>query len=128
MNEVYPPTPNGSSAPEGAYTPAMSLQENARISSPEPPTALERQASERNNFESENTAPAIIGIPELPELSAEEHLKTALSVEFSVERFNSAIQTLKHYGPEEGLRRLKVSDPEAAKRIENILLSPRENR
>ena len=99
-----------------------------RIPSPERPAAFELQVPGRNDFESENTAPSTIGIPELPELPSEERLKTALSEQFSVERFNRAIQTLKHYGPKEGLRRLKVSDPEAAKRIESVLLSPQENK
>lgn len=68
MNEVYPPTPNGSSAPEGTYTPAIAPQENVRIPSPERPAAFELQVPGRNDFESENTAPSTIGIPELPEL------------------------------------------------------------
>ncbi len=121
--------PNRTLAPEGTHTPTVTTQENLRVPpSPEHPTASEIEALEQRNFESENMAPSTIGIPELPELPSEERLKTALSEQFSVERFDRAIQTLKHYGPKEGLRRLKVSDPEAAKRIESVLLSPQENK
>lgn len=127
MNEVSDPPSNGSLTPEGTYMPAIAPEENVRIRSPERPAASGLQVPGRNDFESENTAPSTIGIPELPELPSEERLKTILSEQFSVERFNSAIQTLNRYGPKEGFRRLKVSDPEVAKRIESVLLSPQEN-
>lgn len=128
MNEGPSPTAKGYSIPEGPYTPTIAPQENGRMPNPEHSTAVKLESPAQSNFESENTAPSTIGIPELPELPSEERLKTALSEQFSVERFNRAIQTLKHYGPKEGLRQLKVSDPEAAKRIESVLLSPQENK
>ena len=58
-------------------------------------------------------------VPELPELPTEERLETALRERFSPERFNRAMQTLNQYGPEEGLRRLKNSDPDVATHVEH---------
>lgn len=60
-------------------------------------------------------------IPQMLELANEEHLETALRERFSPERFNRALQTLQQYGPEEGLRRLKNSDPAVATHIERHL-------
>ena len=40
---------------------------------------------------------------------------------FSSKRFNAALKTLSHYGPEEGLRRLKESDPEFATHMERYI-------
>ena len=59
-----------------------------------------------------------------PEIPSEEDFQTALRQRFSPERFNTAMQTLNRYGPEEGLRRLKASDPEVAKYIERNTDSP----
>ncbi len=42
---------------------------------------------------------------------------------FSQQRFNAAVQTLSQHGPEEGLRRLKESDPEIATQIEKFIQS-----
>lgn len=60
-------------------------------------------------------------IPQMLELANEERLETALRERFSPERFNRALQTLQQYGPEEGLRRLKNSDPAVATHIERHL-------
>ena len=57
-------------------------------------------------------------LPTLPEPSTREDIETALREQFSPERFERAMSTLERYGPEEGLRRLRESDPEAADRIE----------
>ena len=57
----------------------------------------------------------------------EGELRTALSIEnvlreqFSPQRFNTAVQTLSQYGPQEGLRRLKESDPEIAVYVERLI-------
>ena len=56
----------------------------------------------------------------------EENLKTAMQDQFSPQRFNRAMQTLNQYGPEEGLRRLKVSDPEVATHVERLIQSKQE--
>lgn len=52
---------------------------------------------------------------------SEEHLENALREQFSPARFNRAIQTLNQYGVEEGLRRLKDSDPGIAKQLERLI-------
>ena len=62
--------------------------------------------------------------PELSEqlkLFPEADAETALRARFSHQRFSTALQTLKQYGLEEGLRRLKESDPEIAKQIQGSL-------
>ena len=46
--------------------------------------------------------------------------ETALRERFSPERFNTAMQTLNRYGPKEGLRHLKESDPEVAAQVERL--------
>ena len=43
---------------------------------------------------------------------------TELREQFSPERLNTAMKLLNRYGPKEGLRRLKESDPEFAKQVE----------
>ena len=63
----------------------------------------------------------------LPELPSEENFEKVLRQRFSPERFNLALSTLNQYGPEEGLRRLKVSDPEIAKQVERLIEKNQEN-
>ena len=62
--------------------------------------------------------------PESPELPNRKSLETALRTQFSPDRFNRAMKTLNQYGPQEGLRRLKESDPEVAKQVERLLPKP----
>ncbi|MYA69969.1 hypothetical protein F4009_00375 [Candidatus Poribacteria bacterium] len=57
----------------------------------------------------------------LPDLPTEADFEKALRERFAPERFNRALSTLNQYGPEEGLRRLKKSDPEVANQIEKQL-------
>ena len=47
------------------------------------------------------------------------NLETTLKAQFSSERFERAMDTLERYGSEEGLRRLRETDPEVAKQVEN---------
>ena len=47
--------------------------------------------------------------------------ETELREHFSPQRFNRAIRTLNQYESEEGLRRLKESDPEVAIRVERLI-------
>lgn len=61
------------------------------------------------------------------ELPSKESLETVLRGQFSPERFNRAMQTLNQYGPEEGLRRLKVSDPEVATHVERLIQTKQED-
>ncbi len=53
--------------------------------------------------------------------------ETELREQFLPERFNRAIQTLNQYKPEEGLRRLKESDPEVAAQVERLIQQYRED-
>lgn len=53
-----------------------------------------------------------------------ERIEATLIEQFNPEhlkRLSRAMETLNQYGPEEGLRRIKESDPEIAKQLENIL-------
>ena len=58
---------------------------------------------------------------EIPAFPTDAGLETQLRERFSPDRFGTAAQTLRRYGPEEGLRRLKASDPEVATHIERFL-------
>ena len=58
------------------------------------------------------------GIPELPN---EAQVEASLRDRFSPERFNTAVETLHRYGPRDGLRRLKTTDPEVAAYFERYL-------
>ena len=66
----------------------------------------------------EQLAPDALKLLELP---TEENSETTLRERFSPERFNSAMQTLSRHGPEEGLRKLKETDPEIAKHVERLI-------
>ena len=66
----------------------------------------------------EQLAPDALKLLELP---TEENPETTLRERFSPERFNSAMQTLNRHGPEEGLRKLKETDPELAKQVERLI-------
>ena len=61
-----------------------------------------------------------------PELPSAEDFETTLRQEFSSQRLNAAMQILNRYGPEEGLRRLKESDPEIAKPFQRLIENPQE--
>ena len=52
------------------------------------------------------------------ELPTAESLETSLREQLSPERFNRAMSLLNRYGPEEGLQRLKETDPALASQIE----------
>ncbi len=56
----------------------------------------------------------------------EESLRAALRKSFSAERYNAALTTLNRHGPQEGLHRLKASDPEVATHIERIFRKQKE--
>ena len=60
-------------------------------------------------------------LPDVPELPTETSIENTLREHFSPQRLNTAMQTLNRYGPEEGLRRLKESDPEVATRVEQLI-------
>ena len=55
------------------------------------------------------------------ELPTAESLETSLREQLSPERFTRAMSLLNHYGPQEGLQRLKETDPALASQIETHL-------
>ena len=59
--------------------------------------------------------------PDVPALPTEASIENALSKQFSVQRLSTAMQTLSQYGSKEGMQRLKESDPEVAKHVEQFL-------
>ena len=68
----------------------------------------------------------ILELPTL-ELPTEESIETTIKEHFSPQRFSTAMQTLNQYGPKEGLRRLKESDPEVATHLERLVQPNKEN-
>lgn len=54
------------------------------------------------------------------ELPTDERLEILLRDQFSPERFNRSLETLRQYGREEGLRRIKARDPKVAAEIEKL--------
>lgn len=56
--------------------------------------------------------------PSAPVLPTDEELETTLSERFSSGRIEQAMSTLERYGPKEGLRHLRESDPEIASQIQ----------
>ena len=48
-------------------------------------------------------------------------LESKISEQFNPERFSKAMETLNRYGPEEGIRRLKDTDPAVAAQVERLL-------
>ena len=65
-------------------------------------------------------------IPDISGLPTEAQLRNTLHQHFSPERLNRAMETLNRYGPKEGIRRLKESDPEAATRFERLIQPDKE--
>ena len=59
--------------------------------------------------------------PDERELPTESSIENVVREQFSPQRFNAAVQTLSQYGPQEGLRRLKASDPEIAIYVERLI-------
>lgn len=65
-------------------------------------------------------------LPDVSELPTETSIETTLREQFSPQRFSTAVQTLNQYGPQEGLRRLKESDPEVATHFERLIQRSKE--
>ena len=59
-------------------------------------------------------------ISDMSGLPTEAEFRNTLHQHFSPERLNRAMETLNRYGPKEGLRQLKKSDPEVATRLERL--------
>lgn len=64
--------------------------------------------------------------PDVSELPMETSIEKVLREQFSPQRLNAALQTLGQYGPKDGLRRLKGSDPEIAKQFERLIQQNKE--
>ncbi|MYB95724.1 hypothetical protein F4Y43_17890 [Candidatus Poribacteria bacterium] len=67
-----------------------------------------------------------------PKLPTFQDFENTLRQQFDPERFsprriNAAIQTLNQYGPEEGLRKLKVSDSEVAREVQRLIEGQQED-
>lgn len=107
-----------------------------KVSPPEPDTFIDVESADisMDPFPSDDilqkdpeTIPAeMLEAFELPELPTAESIELQLREQLNPERFspqrlNTAMQTLNRYGPEEGVRRLKESDPEIAKILERRL-------
>ena len=67
-------------------------------------------------------------VPDVPEFPTETGIENVLREQFSLQRLSTAVQTLNQYGPEEGMQRLKESDPEVATHIEHLLQKRQETK
>ena len=88
------------------------LEDNRAFATPEPLPETFKE------FEAEFLKRSAVNIPDLP---SDTDLKTTLEQQFSPERLNTAMQTLYRYGPRDGLRHLKTTDPEAAAHFQRYL-------
>lgn len=78
------------------------------------------------NIETELGQSLILNLSEHLESLTNETFESNLRERFSPEHFNRTLETLNQHGPEEGLRRLKRSDPEIAIWIEDFLQKQQE--
>ena len=113
------PAPRPGADQEPLETDASNPPENLTSEAGSPPKALEQvpdlAAEILEHFKQADFEPA-----------SEAEIETGLRERFSPQRLNRAMQTLAQYGPEEGLRHLKASDPELAKQVESFLQKQRE--
>ena len=122
--DAFPPFTE--SAPVAEPTPTKVAEENLD-NEPEPMLFSE----ETPTAEGLKQAPATVGeieakflktlFPDERELPTESSIENVVREQFSPQRFNAAVQTLSQYGPQEGLRRLKASDPEIAIYVERLI-------
>ena len=84
-----------------------------------------KAVTDNPDTEAQPTKPSLPEPPSIPSveqlLATDAEVEVSLREHFSPQRFNNAILTLDQYGPEEGLRRIKSSDPEVAKHIERLI-------
>lgn len=97
--------------------------EQPSIPSTEPPVLEESDVLTENGPDIDAEFRKLIEstLSEAPKLPTLVEFEKSLRENFSPKRFNTAIQTLNRYGPEDGLRRLKASDPEVAKHFEHLI-------
>ena len=123
-------------APLSDFTSSDRLQSEVEVPPEEPQTpadtrvlsedilTVEDVLSDDANMQQAGIETLTPTVPASPELPTRKTLETALRTQLSPDRFNRAMKTLNQYGPQEGLRRLKSSDPEVAKQVERLLPKP----
>lgn len=115
--ETPTPTPNSNDIAAESSAPSTQHEE------PPPPQSNAQIPQSIETLEVELT-PDILA--DIPTLSTNADFEQALRQHFSPQRFQSAVQTLNQYGPIEGLRRLKETDPEVATQIERLFQPKKE--
>lgn len=123
------PTEGGSSNARSSDDIATTSSEQRPIPSTEPPIleAGDVLIESSTDIDAEFRELLESTPPEAPKLTTFVEFENRLRESFSPNRFNAAIQTLNRYGPEDGLRRLKASDPEVAKHFERFIQAEQEN-
>lgn len=71
--------------------------------------------------EGELPEPIMENVFQLPKVPPGVSIENPLREQFSPDRFKRAVDILNRYGPQEGLRRLKESDPEVAAKVERLI-------
>lgn len=87
-------------------------------------TPFEQIPQSLEALETELTENIFANIPKMPNNG---DFEKTLRERFSPHRFNAAMQALTQYGPQEGLRRLKESDPDIATHIERLIRPEKDN-
>lgn len=87
-------------------------------------TPFEQVPQSLEALETELTENIFANIPKMPNNG---DFEKTLREQFSPHRFNAAMQALTQYGPQEGLRRLKESDPDIATHIERLISPEKSN-
>ena len=123
------PTEGGSSNARSSDDIATTSSEQRPIPSTEPPVleASDVLIESGTDIDAEFRELLESTLPEAPKLTTFVEFEKRLRESFSPNRFNAAMQTLNRYGPEDGLRRLKASDPEVAKHFERFIQAEQEN-
>ena len=112
---IVEPTPTNVAAESSGDEPEPSLL------SEETPTSEDLKQVSSNVAEIEAELLKTL-FPDERALPTQSNIEKVLHEQFSSQRFNAAVQTLSQHGPQEGLRRLKESDPEIAGYIERLIL------
>ncbi|MDE0011125.1 MAG: hypothetical protein OXU36_08255 [Candidatus Poribacteria bacterium] len=120
--DVEVPIPEGLPLSEFDTTDAGSEQQPP---SEDPILNVRKAVPDNPDTQSQPTKPSLPKPPTMPSasqlLATDAEVEVSLREYFSPRRFNKAISTLDQYGPEEGLRRIKESDPEVGKHIERFI-------
>ena len=125
----FPDTPTLSEAPQDPRDSEQISEEPTSTTEDSLPTLEDLENLLKSNAELETeflnrleqSLPAASKLPTIVEFEKD------LRQRFSPQRSNTAMQTLDRYGPEEGLRRLKESDPEIATHFERLIHGKKEN-